>query len=367
MMILEDVESFALLLVRDFLKRKQLPRTLAVFDAETKTAFPETLDDALATDAWLTMSQRVGISKISFQQKCSALESVVVNATKGGTSDHRENSQVAIRSKAPRSKSARSLAKSEEKEKNRTQFLEELHSVKAKRKPRKKQNRPRPRTPPKLGARFHVQSHSDIKASLRRPNSIAALKSKDMEDGSKTKQSSESWIPLEIRMRMLRRDIQIAKINQQNAKQIKEIFVDKDKRRGRAVKSTKHALTRTKRNEELLRRTRKDLACALCEMQYPTANLPFWVSYKAIIDLRLSWGVEVESDTRYSRFPHWYKPVQVCIFCSQFFQLSGGLFDSDRRGLLKTETLTENDKHTLQEMGLHKKGGEYHKRGSVHR
>lgn len=68
-----------------------------------------------------------------------------------------------------------------------------------------------------------------------------------------------------------------------------------------------------------------------CDMNYTAKNLPFSVSYKAIIDIRLSWGVGIAPDPRYSRFPHWYKPVQVCVFCSQFFQLKGGIFDSPDR------------------------------------
>ena len=44
------------------------------------------------------------------------------------------------------------------------------------------------------------------------------------------------------------------------------------------------------------------------------------ISYKAIIDVRESWGVDIPPDPLRARVPRCYDEVHVCLFCSQFFK-----------------------------------------------
>ena len=67
-----------------------------------------------------------------------------------------------------------------------------------------------------------------------------------------------------------------------------------------------------KRREELTQRSKSRKQCALCELEFSEANLPFVVSYKAIIDVRKSWGVTIKPNNKYSKFPQWYQPVNTC-------------------------------------------------------
>jgi hypothetical protein len=41
-----------------------------------------------------------------------------------------------------------------------------------------------------------------------------------------------------------------------------------------------------------------------------------------------------------------------CVFCSQFLQADGGLFDSEERGTLQKGSLGAEDQATLTSMGL---------------
>ena len=197
----------------------------------------------------------------------------------------------------------------------------------------------RRQTPIKFNTRKACESVQEIQSSLRRSPHRSISESTGL--------SNESWIPMNVRMKMLRRNMAVAKINTESRRQYDDVYGDLDRH-----DTVMEELERSKRHDLLTRRTRKKLVCALCEMDFNAKNLSNSVSYKAIMDIRLSWGVEIPPDPRYNRFPHWYKPVQVCVFCSQFFQKKGGLFDSSERGVLKSEVFTDNDKQTLADMGL---------------
>jgi len=282
----------------------------------------------------------------SFDSKSSLLEQLVNNGTTHTTSVSPRRAAVPISS--PTKESHKYQQKQEIKTGQRS-----LSTTRT--------TRRRP-TPVKFNTGKIVQSVDEIQSSLRRSPHRKKKSDKSTvnnNNSDNTSLSKESWIPLNVRMKMLRRNMAVAKINTETRRQYDDVYGDLDRQ-----DTVTEELERSKRNDILTRRTRKKLCCALCEMNFTAKNLSYSVSYKAIMDIRLSWGVEIPPDPRYSRFPHWYKPVQVCVFCSQFFQREGGLFDSPERGVLKREQFSDNDKQTLVDMGLRSRSPQ-HKRNTV--
>ena len=60
--------------------------------------------------------------------------------------------------------------------------------------------------------------------------------------------------------------------------------------------------------------------CAVCCHPFLAINLPMAISYKAVMDLRESWGVDIPPDPHLAKPPRCYDTVRVCLFCSQFFE-----------------------------------------------
>jgi len=377
----EGTDTFACMLVREFLKKKKLGRSLAVFDAEIrnkKNMFKEMLDDKVSTNIWLTMLQRVGLAVHAdvndAHNSTSSIERVIARAAENVAlssstavvvppSQRSKKSEYGNKSKGHKryERGIHDIGEIEEsssRSSDRGSFNDHTADVGRSfparaggkkrdnsRSPRSKFSRQKAHGKVSFIPEIAKRGAGTSKKSIARPR-------RALEDHrGDAKLSKESWIPMPLRMRMLRRDMSVMKVNRESMKQLDEVYFEKS-RKNCDTHSVNKSLERSKRNDELTRRGRKKHACALCDMNYTPANLPFRVSYKAIIDLRLSWGVEIPPDSRYSRFPHWYKSVKVCQFCSQFFQLEGGLFDSPDRGLLKKETLSDNDQHTLEKMGL---------------
>jgi hypothetical protein len=159
------------------------------------------------------------------------------------------------------------------------------------------------------------------------------------------KPSKESWIPMDVRMRSLKRGIETAKLNYE-INHVQTTLIAKKR------EHWKNQSGQAKVRETLTTRSKKRKTCALCEMEFAEVNLPFVVSYKAVMDVRLNWGVQIPPNPKYGTFPHWYRPVKCCVFCSQFLQADGGLFDSEERGTLQKGSLGAEDQATLTSMGL---------------
>ncbi len=64
---------------------------------------------------------------------------------------------------------------------------------------------------------------------------------------------------------------------------------------------------------------RRKRFCALCEKTFSGINLPMSISFKAVIDLRDTWGGAHQANSNLARVPTCYDQVKVCHFCSQFF------------------------------------------------
>lgn len=125
--------------------------------------------------------------------------------------------------------------------------------------------------------------------------------------------STENWIPMEVRMRMIRDEITNAafKVEERHREQ----------RRLKKWQTETTALDLEKVKDKYSQKRCK--FCALCEQQYLPINLPMTVSYKAIMDLRLSWG-HTGVDSILSKPPRCYDTVRVCMFCAQFFDSPQG-------------------------------------------
>jgi hypothetical protein len=133
--------------------------------------------------------------------------------------------------------------------------------------------------------------------------------------------STENWVPMEVRMRMIRDEIA------NGAFKAEEQY--REQRRLQKWQTDKTALELETVKEKYSQKRRQ--FCRLCEQQYLAFNLPMTVSYKAIMDLRASWGQtktymekQEEKDSLLSKPPRCYDTVRVCIFCAQFFDSPDG-------------------------------------------
>jgi hypothetical protein len=162
---------------------------------------------------------------------------------------------------------------------------------------------------------------------------------------NKTKQSNENWIPEEMRLRSLQRELLT----------VKEIFNDTKTLENSLQREMKRLnvsdLDRAKAVEKLA--ATKKMPCGCCMQDFLHVNLPMKVSRKAVIDLRIKWSGKLTSDSVFrgtstreladslaenaknkkdgppsvedidtfgSTVPRCYDKVGVCIFCAQFFQ-----------------------------------------------
>lgn len=86
-----------------------------------------------------------------------------------------------------------------------------------------------------------------------------------------------------------------------------------------------YQLEMAKNKERLVGRSRKTMRCALCEYPFPMINLPMTISYKAVLDMRECWGMNIDrAHNPKLSFPHCYDRVRVCRMCAQFFSTSVG-------------------------------------------
>jgi hypothetical protein len=157
------------------------------------------------------------------------------------------------------------------------------------------------------------------------------------EEDSVHEPSQESWIPMETRMRMMRDEIAVSR-NREEGREREERRLMKSVVKApvdpRVDEELKHVfrelpweaetttLQLEKDKEKLSQKKRQ--ACALCKLDFLAVNLPMTVSYKAIMDMRQSWGNVEDYNTVLARPPRCYDRVRVCIFCAQFFDGPGG-------------------------------------------
>eukprot|EP00753_Platysulcus_tardus_P019632 PLAT7378.1.p1 GENE.PLAT7378.1~~PLAT7378.1.p1 ORF type:complete len:571 (-),score=237.17 PLAT7378.1:61-1773(-) len=153
--------------------------------------------------------------------------------------------------------------------------------------------------------------------------------------------SKESWIPVEMRLRSLRRSMKVAAEidSRKKALAVKLASASKkedvDMERQRVLDSYDH---------------RKTKRCALCE--YPFGRqLPFTVTYKAIMDLRDSWSrgkEKVKPNLLLAKPPRCYDQVHVCIFCPQFFMRQSTYRPTEEQRRRREEMQDRQEREALE-------------------
>lgn len=130
--------------------------------------------------------------------------------------------------------------------------------------------------------------------------------------------SRESWIPEEIRQKMMKRDLTVAMVNFE----AKETCISSIKN---ISQRNSNSLERSLSKEKFGIEQRK--SCGLCCVRFLPVNLILAVPLKAVLDIRDSWGdkfdmegsrrVRVNPNLR--KAPACYNSTRVCAFCAQLF------------------------------------------------
>lgn len=160
----------------------------------------------------------------------------------------------------------------------------------------------------------------DSQETLQAPVSLTNTKSSSLLEGAYAQRMAErKWMlqhrhmehpaTYAVTFRIMDRDI---KVGHANATQ--RVRVAKDLQRVRQRMAPEQMVLLQEKYAG-----KPERRCALCEKSFNALNLPMNISYKAIMDLRESWGVHVRPDAKRSRAPRCYDEVRVCLFCSQFF------------------------------------------------
>ena len=196
---------------------------------------------------------------------------------------------------------------------------------------------------------FYIKRHLDSLEKLGLQGSSSSSNRQAVKVTATATMSSEAWIPNEIRMKSIGRDLSAAK---ETLIQIKKREIDFEREMKRLqVSDLQHA-----RTEEELGATHK-MPCGCCKQKFLYVNLPLKVSRKAILDIRIKWSGNLNSATVFGALdgaledddngkdqqqqqsssphrqrksedsallgavPRCYDNVGVCVFCAQFFHV----------------------------------------------
>lgn len=206
---------------------------------------------------------------------------------------------------------------------------------------------PEPRAPSPPTA-SPLRKTDDNRARPRDSNPPKPLHMKRLPDNldrylsSKPKTASlENWIPDDIRMRTIQRNIMLTKETLDGTLKLENSLAREMKRL--MVSDLERA-----KMEESLDATHK-VPCGCCTQEFLEVNLPMRVSRKAILDIRIKWSGQLTStnvfrsnifrdlvqdsnegsssgkkkgtnSSNYDTVPQCYDQVGVCVFCTQFFQ-----------------------------------------------
>jgi len=145
------------------------------------------------------------------------------------------------------------------------------------------------------------------------------LRRRSSEFDNKAGKNIEKWIPQDIRIDLVRRDLLI----------VKEAQASKERRSISTQRNLKScsldALERCKSREKFGIEQRKK--CGLCNRSYLMENLILAVTLKACLDMRKSWGkkydpegsVRIKTNPNLTKPPACYNQTRVCAFCAQLF------------------------------------------------
>ena len=160
-----------------------------------------------------------------------------------------------------------------------------------------------------------------------KPKSKSKSKSKSMLSLPNTFKikSSESWIPADIRSRMIQRDLSVAQQNFDDLKAYQTSTLREYKRYYK-LNFDVDELAKSKALEKYGIETRKN--CGLCRLSFLSVNLVMAIPLKAVLDIRDSWrrcnfdneGLdEIRVNPNWKKAPACYNEIRVCVFCAQLF------------------------------------------------
>ena len=319
----KHVAEFAELLVRDYLSKQGLSKTLAEMDNEG-----EELGRAKPTmTGWSTMAELIRLTDLLRANEAAGNESVDTILEVLAKELARESS---VKMRKPVTLTVLRSAPSCAERARTTELRATLTRTGGnygnpdppKKKKVKQKTQPIPPAPtlkpgelkgnPSTLARpvskFDIKKQHGVKLQPGAPRHLAQSL------------SAERWIPMDTRERMLRREFAETKLS-----------LDKLKARADFEKNeTKHhKLSELEQNgvEERYGIARKR-ACGLCRMEYSRVNLVCEVPIKAIDDLRKMWSEEFTPHPKHvkecakGKFRAFtYDRVGVCTMCAQFFRV----------------------------------------------
>jgi len=317
------MDNFCLMMIEDFLKRRGMAATLTTFRTEWNYS------EEKMVMSWYEIILRLKLPELmthnSFSRHRSIMENLVEALIRESSVRSRQTPEVVLTglASAPRTTSLPQLA--EHNYDYHTKIA--VNSTTTATESRKKPAMSRTDTV----TNFYIKRHLDSleKLGLVSTNRQAVKVTNAV--------SSESWIPSEIRMKSIGRDLSAAK---ETLIQIKKREIDFDREMKRLqVSDLQHA-----RTEEELGATHK-IPCGCCKQKFLYVNLPLKVSRKAILDIRIKWSGKLNSATVFGALeaeeedsspnrqrksedsallgavPRCYDNVGVCVFCAQFFHV----------------------------------------------
>ena len=340
------VESFAQSLVRDWLREKGYTDTLAVLTNEMQAKGAE----APCVESWYEISAKIGLPELvrvnnspGGNKYLTIVEVLLAKLTEMIVKTNRENAdvKVTVHDREPLTLTKTMNTNFSNSASQMKQSL--MDGVRLGQRPNLKDRKMRDRPSRKGGetGRAIVASTREdsrfVKVKVNAPLTtlgagVDDMKRKKHMSKSKTTgtlvvssfndddaadngvRSTENWIPMEVRMRMIRDEIANASFKEEER--------HREQRRLKKWQTETTALELEKVKDKYSQKRCK--FCALCEQQYLPLNLPMTVSYKAIMDLRLSWGHTEDNNPILSKPPRCYDTVRVCTFCAQFFDSPKG-------------------------------------------
>lgn len=152
----------------------------------------------------------------------------------------------------------------------------------------------------------------------RRKSAPINVHMKQSSSGERAK-SRESWIPEDLRRRMLKREFSVAKMNYEAREKCQSSSL-KDLQRCKSD-ALENSRSKEKYGIELKRN------CGLCDRPHLSENLVLAVTLKACLDIRDSWGCKydpegssrVRVNPNLRKAPGCYNETRVCAFCAQLF------------------------------------------------
>eukprot|EP01038_Epipyxis_sp_PR26KG_P007730 gene7730-10505_t len=328
--------SFCFMVMEEFLSKKGMINTLKCLREEWNRPSEETI-----MISWYEVALKLRLVEMLSQQskKFTILENIVDTLIQDSSIRNRRPPEVLLTGLAtiPRGTSLPNLKDSN---------TDQLDSP----------SPPYPSTRrPNSGSKFEtshiIQADSNGKHSKSKSNQIT-IKSKldtiDRSSGvnfkSANKISSENWIPEQLRLKSIHRDIGVAFSSLDD-------IVKRETNIAREMKRLAISDLQRAQVEESLGSTKK-IPCGCCLKKFLYVNLPLKVSRKAVLDIRIKWSGMLNSSNVFIASQHFevnnphpkksssptkemnelqntnfdvewkfYDEVGVCVFCAQFFDI----------------------------------------------